>query len=69
MIVQAHFQNGMTHSVFAGLLISVTEAPVTSVTTNYFTPENVKVEEGYLKTSFILILAPRRIARPTKTAL
>jgi hemolysin activation/secretion protein len=35
------------------LIINVTEAPVTSVTTNYYTPENEKVEEGYLKTSFL----------------
>ena len=35
------------------LHINIIEAPVTSVGINYFTPENVKVEEGYLKTSFI----------------
>jgi len=35
------------------LLIKVTEAPVTGVTTNYFTPDNVRVEKGYLKTSFL----------------
>jgi len=35
------------------LLVKVTEAPVTSVTTNYYNPENEKVEKGYLKPSFL----------------
>jgi hemolysin activation/secretion protein len=35
------------------LLIRVTEAAVTSITTSYFTPENVRVEKGYLSESFL----------------
>ena len=40
------------------LVIKVTEAPVSSVTTNYFTPENVKAEKGYLKDSFLQNTSP-----------
>ncbi|MFH1371844.1 MAG: ShlB/FhaC/HecB family hemolysin secretion/activation protein [Planctomycetota bacterium] len=35
------------------LLIKVTEAVVSSVTTSYFTPENVRVGKGYLSESFL----------------
>jgi len=40
------------------LLINIIEAPVTSVTTNYYTPENEKVEKGYLKPSFLQEWSP-----------
>lgn len=35
------------------LHIKVTEAAITSITANYFTPENVKAEKGYLNESFL----------------
>jgi hemolysin activation/secretion protein len=35
------------------LLIKITEASVTSITTSYFTPENERVEKGYLNESFL----------------
>jgi hemolysin activation/secretion protein len=42
------------------LLIEVIEAPVESVTTNYFTPQNerVEAEEGYLSSSALLDWSP-----------
>jgi len=40
------------------LLINVTEAPVTSVTTAYYTPENERAEKGYLKDSALLEWSP-----------
>ena len=40
------------------LTIKVTEAPVTEVTTKFFTPDNVPVEEGYLKKSSVLKWSP-----------
>ena len=48
------------------LLVEVTEAPVTSVTTNYYTPENVKVEEGYLKLSCLQEWSPIEIGEVAK---
>ena len=48
------------------LLINITEAPVTSVTTNYYTPENVKVEKGYLKDSFLREWAPIKVGEVGK---
>ena len=33
------------------LLINIIEAPLTSITTNYYTPDNERVEKGYLKSS------------------
>jgi len=35
------------------LVINITEARVSSVTINYYSPESKKVEEGYLKRSFL----------------
>jgi len=40
------------------LLINIIEAPVSSVTTNYYTPESEKVEKGYLKPSFLQEWSP-----------
>lgn len=40
------------------LLINVIEAQVASVTTNYYTPDNEKVEKGYLSTSALLKWSP-----------
>ena len=40
------------------LLIKIIEASVASVTTNYYTPDNEKVEKGYLKTSALLKWSP-----------
>jgi hemolysin activation/secretion protein len=40
------------------LLIEVIEAPVESVTTNYYTPQNEKVEKGYLRSSALLDWSP-----------
>jgi len=48
------------------LLINITEAPVTSVTTNYFTPENEKVEKGYLRPSFLHKWSPIRVGEVGK---
>ena len=48
------------------LTISIVEAPVTSVTTSYYTPENEKVEEGYLKTSFLHEWSPIAIGEVAK---
>ena len=48
------------------LLINVTEAPVTSVTTDYYTPENEKVEEGYLKRSFLQKWSPIEVGEVAK---
>ena len=48
------------------LLINIIEAPVTSVTTNYYTPENEKVEEGYLKPSFLQKWSPIRVGEVGK---
>ena len=49
------------------LLVKVTEAPVTSVSTSYFTPENEKVEKGYLKDSFLRDWSPILIGEVGKT--
>jgi len=48
------------------LLVKVTEAPVTSVTTSYFTPENEKVEKGYLKDSFLREWTPVKVGEVGK---
>jgi hemolysin activation/secretion protein len=48
------------------LLVKVTEAPVTSVTTSYFTPENERVEKGYLKDSFLRKWAPIEVGEVGK---
>jgi len=48
------------------LLVEVTEAPITSVTTNYYTPENEKVEEGYLNLSFLQEWSPIEIGEVAK---
>jgi len=48
------------------LLIKIIEASVTSVTTSYYTPENEKVEEGYLKTSFLQKWSPIRVGKVGK---
>ncbi|MBN2456707.1 MAG: ShlB/FhaC/HecB family hemolysin secretion/activation protein [Sedimentisphaerales bacterium] len=48
------------------LLINVTEAPVTSVTTSYFTPENEKVEKGYLNDSFLREWTPIKVGEVGK---
>ena len=48
------------------LVINITEAPVTSVTTNYFTPENERVEEGYLRTSFLQEWSPINVGEVGK---
>jgi hemolysin activation/secretion protein len=48
------------------LLISITEALFTSVTTSYYTPENEKVEEGYLKPSFLQEWSPIEIGEVGK---
>ena len=48
------------------LLINITEAPVTSVTTSYYTPENERVEEGYLRPSFLQKWSPISIGEVGK---
>jgi hemolysin activation/secretion protein len=50
------------------LLIKVTEAPVVSVTTSYFTPDNerVEAEEGYLKESFLQEWTPTKVGEVGK---
>lgn len=48
------------------LLIKVTEAPVTSVTTSYFTPDNERVEKGYLKDSFLQKWSPIKVGEVGK---
>jgi hemolysin activation/secretion protein len=50
------------------LLVNVTEAPVVSVTTSYFTPENKKVEteKGYLKESFLEKWTPTKVGEVGK---
>ncbi len=48
------------------LLIRVTEAPITSVSTSYFTPENEKAEKGYLKDSFLRNWTPIKIGEVGK---
>jgi hemolysin activation/secretion protein len=48
------------------LTINIVEAPVTSVVTSYYTPENEKVEEGYLKTSFLHEWSPIAIGEVGK---
>ena len=40
------------------LLINILEAPITSITTKYFTPDNEKVEKGYLKSSALMKWSP-----------
>ena len=48
------------------LLIKVTEAAVSSVTTSYFTPENEKVEKGYLSESFLREWTPFKVGEVGK---
>ncbi|KKL25117.1 hypothetical protein LCGC14_2408540, partial [marine sediment metagenome] len=48
------------------LLIAVTEASITSVTTNYYTPDNEIVEEGYLKSSFLQKWSPIEVGKVAK---
>jgi hemolysin activation/secretion protein len=48
------------------LLIKVTEAAVTSITTSYFTPENEKVEKGYLSESFLRKWTPFKVGEVGK---
>jgi len=48
------------------LTVNIIEAPVTSVTTSYYTPENEKVEEGYLKPSFLHEWSPIVIGEVAK---
>ena len=48
------------------LLINIIEAPVTSVTTNYYTPENKRVETGYLKPSFLQEWSPIKVGEVGK---
>jgi len=48
------------------LLINITEAPVTSVTTSYFTADNEKVEKGYLKDSLLRQWAPVEVGEVGK---
>jgi hemolysin activation/secretion protein len=50
------------------LLVNVTEAPVVSVTTSYFTPDNEKVEpeKGYLKESFLEEWTPTKVGEVGK---
>ncbi len=48
------------------LTINIIEATVTSVATSYYTPENEKVEEGYLKTSFLQKWSPIRVGEVGK---
>jgi hemolysin activation/secretion protein len=48
------------------LLVKVTEAPVTSITTSYFTPDNERVEKGYLKDSFLREWTPFKVGEVGK---
>ena len=48
------------------LLINIIEAPVTSVTTNYYTPENKRVKTGYLKPSFLQEWSPIKVGEVGK---
>ncbi len=48
------------------LLVNIIEATITSVTINYYTPENEKVEEGYLKPSFLEEWSPIEIGEVGK---
>lgn len=48
------------------LMIKVVEAPVVSVTTTYYTPENVIAEEGYLKESFLQETSPIKVGEVGK---
>ncbi len=48
------------------LLIKVTEAPVTAITTNYFTPDNKKVEKGFLADSFLREWTPIKVGEVGK---
>ncbi len=48
------------------ILIQITEAPVSSVTTSYFTPENEKAEKGYLKESFLEKTSPIKVGEVGK---
>jgi hemolysin activation/secretion protein len=40
------------------LLINIIEAPLSSITTNYFNPDNERVEKGYLKSSALTKWSP-----------
>jgi hemolysin activation/secretion protein len=48
------------------LLVNITEAPVTSVTIDYFTPENEQVEDGYLSRSFLEEWSPVKVGEVGK---
>jgi len=48
------------------LLVKIIEAPVTSVSTNYFTPENERAEKGYLRDSFLRSWSPIKIGEVGK---
>lgn len=48
------------------LLINIIEATVASITVNYYTPENEKVEEGYLKRSFLQKWTPVEVGEMVK---
>ncbi|MHC4570452.1 MAG: ShlB/FhaC/HecB family hemolysin secretion/activation protein [Planctomycetota bacterium] len=48
------------------LLVKVTEAPVTSITSSYFTPDNERVEKGYLKDSFLQKWTPIKVGEVGK---
>jgi hemolysin activation/secretion protein len=48
------------------LLIKVTEAAVTSITTSYFTVDNEKVEKGFLKDSFLRKWTPIKVGEVGK---
>jgi hemolysin activation/secretion protein len=48
------------------LPINITEAAVISVTTNYFTPENMPAEKGYLKDSFLRKWSPIEVGQVGK---
>jgi hemolysin activation/secretion protein len=48
------------------LTISITEASVTSITSNYFTPDNERTEEGYLKDSLLQEWTPVKVGEVGK---
>jgi len=48
------------------LHVNITEAPFTAITTSYFTPENKKVEKGYLKDSFLQKWSPIKVGKVGK---
>ncbi len=42
------------------LLINIIEAPLSAITTNYFTPDNERVEKGHLKSSVLTKWSPAK---------